>query len=382
VVDLEVIRRRLLPCSGCGTFAKVRDRLAQRRWRHVPCWGIPVVLRYRPTRVRCASCGIKVEAIPWSAGKSPIALPMVSVLATWSRLLAWDVVGELFGVRWATVCKAVEVAVEHGLARRDLSSLRFIGIDEISRKKRHVYHTNVYDLERRVLIWSGEGRKTKTIEAFFTWLGEEKAQALEGVCCDMWAPYVDTVALKAPNATMVFDKFHIVANMLRALDEVRRKEARSIAHANPELLKKARYLFLKNPENLTDAQRFRLGALQRGWNLKTLRGYAIKEELAALWTYRSRAWAKKFFDRWFCWATRSQLEPIAKFAWTLRRHEDGVLAWFDIPIDNGAVEAMNNNAKAISHRARGYRTARVFTLAMLHCMGGLELPEWTVHRFA
>ena len=116
-------------------------------------------------------------------------------------------------------------------------------------------------------------------------------------------------------------------------------------------------------------------------SLKVVRAYLLKELFKDLWTYKSKAWAKKYLDRWFWWATHSRLKPLRDFAWMLRRHEDGILGYFDCRIDNGATEAMNNNAKAVSHRARGYRTEKAFTLALLHCLGGLELPK-TAHRFS
>lgn len=380
VVDLVKVRRRRLECSGCLQRCPGYDRLAERRWRHVPLWGIPVQLRYRPWRVDCGDCGVKVEAIPWSAGKSPIAVPLMVVLATWSRLLAWDVVAKLFGVSWQTVVDAVDAAVEYGRVVETYVGVTHIGIDELSRKKGHVYHTNVYDLTTRRLIWSEEGRGKDTIEAFFEWFGTERTTALQGICCDMWANYVDVCRLKASQATLVFDKFHIVAHLLRAVNDVRKLEAKALRETNPELLKNTRYIFLKNPWNLTEHQRIRLAELER-WNLRTLRAYLLKELFAGLWEYTSRAWAKRFLDRWFWWATHSRLKPLRDFAWMLRRHQEGILAYFDCRIDNGAVEAMNNNAKAVSHRARGFRTAKAFTLAQLHCLGKLPLPE-TTHRFA
>lgn len=378
VVELDTIGRRLLPCSACGTFDRVRDRRPERSWRHLAVWEIPVELRYRPARVACSSCGTpKMEVIPWSIGKSPLSRPLVVELATWSRLLAWDVVADLFGVSWSSVLGAVEQAVAYGLARRDLSDLRVIGIDELSRKKGHVYHTNVYDIgsEPRRLIWSGEGREKATLERFFRDLGDEQAKRLEAVCCDMWANYVDVVKVRAPQAGLVFDKFHIVRHLLEAVNDVRKQEARALSKDFPELLKGTRYIWLKNPENLTDRQRLRLAELEHQRGLKVLRAYELKELFRHLWTYRSKAWAEKYLKRWFWWATHSRMEPIRDFAWMLRRHEEGVLAYFDHRIDNGAVEAMNNNAKAISHRARGFRTERAFTLAMLHCLGDLDLPE-------
>lgn len=195
VVELDRVRRRRLPCSGCGTKGAIHDRLAARRFRHVPCWGIPVELRYRPARVACRVCAaVKVEAIPWARGKSPLTTPLVVVLATWGRLLAWDVVARLFGVSWSTVRGAVGQAVAYGLERRDDSAVRYLGIDEISRRKGHVYHTQVYDLEAKRLLWSGEGRKAATLERFFDEWGAERSGRIEGICCDMWAPYMEVIA--------------------------------------------------------------------------------------------------------------------------------------------------------------------------------------------
>jgi transposase len=377
VVDLDLIARRRLPCSVCGTFDPVRGRLPRRTWRHLPVWEVPVELRYRPARVACSGCERpKVEVIPWAIGKSTLSRPLVVELAAWSRLLAWDVVAKLYGVSWSTVVSAVEQAVGYGLARRDLSEVRVIGIDELSRRKGHLYHTNVYDIGSvpRRLIWSKEGRDRKAIQAFFDFIGDDQAGRIEAVCCDMWANYVDVVKERAPQAGLVFDKFHVVRHLLDAVNDVRKVEARALSNAEPDLLRGTRYIWLKNPENLTDAQLLRLIELERRQGLKVLQAYQLKELFARLWDYRSKTWAAKYLDRWFWWATHSRMEPMRDFAWMLRRHEEGILAYFDHRIDNGAVEAMNNNAKAISHRARGFRSEKAFTLAMLHCLGNLELP--------
>ena len=379
-VHLATKEGRRLPCSKCQHRRPVRDQLDEREWRHVPLWGIAVVLLYAPSRVDCATCGVHVEAIPWSAGKSPIAVPLVILLATWTRLLAWEVVAGLFGVSWSTVRAAVQRAVEYGLGHREDGKVYYLGIDEISRRRGHIYHTQVYDLGAKRLLWSGEGRKEETLRRFFDEWGAEKTARIRGICCDMWAPYIDVVKEKAPNAVLVFDKFHIVRHLLDAVSDVRRQEARELAKTNPDLLKDTRYLFLKNPWNLTDPQRRRLGFLEK-LNLKVNRAYILKEVISGLWVYRVKGWAKRFLDRWFWWATHSRLKPMRDFAWMLRRHQEGVLAWFKIPLDNGATEAMNNNAKAIAHRAHGYRTPKTFTLSLLHCLGKLPLPQ-ALHRFS
>lgn len=379
-VWLEPCRRRRLECSGCGQRGAVRDRLLERVWKHVPLWGIPVMLHYRPARVKCAHCRrVRVERIPWSVGKSTMTLGMMDFLAQFARLLPWKTVSNLFGVAWNTVAAAVRRTVEYGLAHRTLDVVLAIGIDELSRRKGQVYVTNVYDLKEGGLLWSGEGRGQDTMKRFFKEHGEALRDKRIGVCCDMWEPYVQMVKEHLPEATLVFDKFHIVQHLTKAVDAVRREEARELKKTNPELLKRSRYIWLKNPENLTDKQRARLGHLEK-LNLRTNRAYLLKESFREFWNYGTKGWAKKFLNKWFWWATHSRLEPMRDFAWMLRRHQDDILNYFDLRIDNGAVEGMNNKAKVVSHRCYGFRTASTYILALYHCLGNLPEPQ-LVHRF-
>lgn len=379
-VYLDVHRGRRLPCSVCGTPGRVRDRLAPRSWKHVPLWGIPVTLVYAPARVSCPTCGkVKVEAIPWSEGKSRLSKGLIWLLSSFCKLLAWEQVAQLFGVHWNTVAGAVRQAVDYGLKHRQLSGVLYIGIDELSRKKGHVYVTNVYDLEGKRLIWSGEGRSQDTLRAFFKEHGEALKPGVKGVCCDMWQPYIDMIKEHWPEATLVFDRFHIMQQLLRAVDDVRRDEARELRRTNPELLKRTRYLWLKNPERLTDKQRARLGYLEK-LNLRCNRAYLLKESFREFFDYQHKSSAKRFLKKWFWWATHSRLKPIRDFAWTMRRHEQDILNYFEMRIDNGAVEGMNNKAKVISRRSYGFRTAGTYITALYHCLGKLPEPD-LVHRF-
>lgn len=380
VIDLDLRKRRRLPCGSCGTLGRIRDRLAVRTWKHVPLWGIPVSLRYAPARVRCPKCGvIRVEAIPWSQGKCRLSSGLIWLLASWCKLLAWDQVAKLFDVHWNTVATAVRQAVAYGLEHRDMGQVLYIGVDELSRQKGHVYVTNVYDLKDKCLLWSGEGRSQETLRAFFKEHGEGLKQRVKAVCCDMWQPYIDTIKEHLPGAVLVFDKFHIAQHLLKAVDEVRREEAHELKKTNPELLKRTRYIWLKNPENLTDKQRARLSHLEK-LNLHCNRAYLLKESFREFWDYSSKGWARRFLKKWFWWATHSRLKPMRDFAWMLRRHEEDILNYFDQPISNGAVEGMNNKAKVVSHRCYGFRTAKNYITALYHCLGKLPEPE-LVHRF-
>ncbi len=379
-IHMDIIKGRQLPCSVCGRRSKVRDRLKERVWRHVPLWNIPVSIRYRPSRVRCKECGIKVEAIPWSHGKSSLTRPLSLTMAIWARKLPMDVVSGMFGVCWNAVYSAVKQVIAFGLSCRDKAGTVIIGIDEISRKKGMVYHTQIYDLVQKKLLASFENRDYESIVEFFKDWGKDNLKNIKGVCCDMWDPYLKAVKEYIPDALVVFDKFHLVRHLLNAVNDVRKHEAESLKKTNPELLKGTRYIWLKNPWNLTDKQRQRFSYLET-LNLKINRAYLLKESFRDLWTYKNRNDAKKFLDQWFWWATHSRLEPMRKFAWLVRNHEEGILSYCDLPIDNGAVEAMNNNAKVISHQARGYRSPKTFSTLLMHRLGKLEAPCW-VHRFA
>jgi transposase len=306
-------------------------------------------------------------------------MPLIVALAFWSRLLAMDVTARLFGVSFNAVARAVNYAVTYGLQHRDLSDILYIGVDEVSRRRGYIYHTQVYDLVERRLLFSVEGRNAEALKAFFEQLGPARCAQIEGVCCDMWAPYYEIVKQYCPNAIIVFDKFHIVSHLLDAVDQVRRQEIRKMDPDQVELLKGTRYIWLKNPWNLTPKQKKRLGFLEK-LNLKINRAYLLKESFMRLYEYKKRGWAKKFFDQWRWQATHSRLKPMRDFARMLKRHADNILSYFDLPMTNATVEAMNNNAKAVSRRSRGFRTARWFSALLLHCLGDLPLPQ-TTHKF-
>jgi len=203
----------------------------------------------------------------------------------------------------------------------------------------------------------------------------------------MWQNYIDVIYEYCGQAVIVFDKFHIIRHLMDSIDKVRKMEAKALAEIGCDVLKGTKYIWLKNPWKLTPKQKVTLSHLLKT-NLKITRAYLLKELFRKLWEYKTKAWAKKYLKRWFLsadqagwWATHSRLKPLRDSAWMLRCHEEGILAYFDIRIDNSIVEAMNNNAKVISHRSRGYRSENTFSLAMIHSLGGLPLAQCQ-HRFS
>lgn len=380
LVKLDIRKGCKPPCGNCKTPGPVRDRLEERQWEHAPLWGIPVKLCYCPARVSCPKCKrIIVEAIPWNQGKCHLSKGLIWMIAEFSKLLPWKTVGELFKVHWNTVASAVREAVKYGLAHREIGEVLYIGVDEISRRKGHVYVTNVYDLKEKRLLWVGKGNSKETLQAFFAELGQQLRPQVKGVCCDMWQPYIAIIKECLPDAILVFDRFHIVQKLLKAVDDVRREEVHELKPINPELLKRTRYLWLKNPENLKDEERSRLGSLEK-LNLKSHRAWLLKEFFREFWTYPDRESANAFLKKWFWWATHSRLKPMRDFAWMLRRHQENILTYFQLKITNGAVEGLNNKAKVVSHRSYGFRTSSTYITALYHCMGKLPVPQ-LLHRF-
>ena len=367
-------------CGVCNSPGDYRDTLSERRFRHVPLWALPVILVYTSCRVTCPCCkSVHVENMPWAAGKKRLTKALAVSIATWAKSLTWLQVARQFQCSWGTVAAAVAHVVTFGQSRRDLSGITHIGIDEISRQKGHVYLTNVYDLKSGTLIWSGEGRSIDSLEAFFNFFGPERTKQLKGICCDMWPAFINAVKAKAPQATLVFDKFHIVKKITEAVDTVRRQEIQDKGKEHKQLVAGSRYIWLKNPWNLTDKQKASLSYLET-LNLGIHKAYLLKESFRDFWQSDTKEIAEKFLEQWCSWADESDIKPMKDVAKLLRRHEENILTYFNMPISNGIVEGLNNKAKVISHRAYGFRTAKNFILNLYHCMGNLTMPT-TLHRF-
>ncbi|MCL5269132.1 MAG: ISL3 family transposase [bacterium] len=370
--------------SGCGTRAAGYDRLPERRYEFIPFWGILVFLVYAPRRVACPQCGIKVERLPWTEGKSPITTRYAWFLADWAKLLAWSVVAARFRTSWHTVAGAVEGAVAWGRERLDLSGITAIGVDEIAWRKGHVYATVVYQINegRKRLPWVGEHRKAKTLLRFFHWLDRERSAAIAFVASDMWKAYLKVIAKKIPHAIHVLDRFHLMQHMNKAIDQVRAEEAKQMKRRGLEpLLAHSRWCLLRHDHYLTGRQREKLVSLLP-YNLRTVKAYLMKEEFHQFWDYVSNWWAGVFLDAWCRRAMLSKIEPVKRVARMLRGHRELILNWFRAKkeFSSGAVEGLNNKAKLSTKMAYGYGAFKTLDTVLYHRLGDLHQPHFT-HEF-
>ena len=371
-------------CAGCGRRQPGYDRLPTRSFEFVPMWGIKVFFRYAPRRVDCPTCGIRVERMPWSEGKHRLTETYAWFLAGWARRLSWKEVAEAFRTSWDHVFCSVEMAVTWGRAHRDLSGIEAIGIDEIQWQRGHRYLTLVYQIDAgcRRLLWIGKKRKVKTLLGFFRWFGKERTKELGYICSDMWKPYLRVIAKKAGHAIHILDRFHIMANMSKAIDKVRAQEAKELKEKGYDpVLTKSRWLLLKRPENLTEKQETKLADLLQ-YNLKSIRSYLLKEEFQLFWSYKSPYWAGQFLDKWCTKTMRSKIEPMKEIARSLRHHRPLLLNWFRAKgqFSSGIVEGFNNKAKLTTRKAYGFRTYHAAEIALYHALGALPVPKVT-HEF-
>ena len=383
-VQVEARKNGQPICSGCGRPGPGYDRLAERRFEFVPLWGIAVYFVYAMRRVACPACGVKVEQVPWCDGKNQLTTTYRWFLAGWAKRLSWKAVAYVFGTTWQNVFRSVNHAVSWGLANRGMGGITVIGVDEIQWQRGHKYLTLVYQIDEdcRRLLWVGKDRTTKTLLRFFRMLGKERTARLGFVCSDMWKPYLKVIAKKAPQAIHVLDRFHIMAKMNKAIDEVRAAEAKRLDRDDYEpVLKNSRWCLLKRKENLTEKQAVKLSELLQ-YNLQSIRSRLMREDFQRFWEYFYPACAAKFLDEWCTRTMRSKIDPMKKVAKTLRRHRELILNWFraEGALSSGIVEGLNNKAKLTMRKAYGFRTAEAIEIALYHQLGDLPEPEFA-HKF-
>lgn len=371
-------------CSGCGKPGPCYDHMPERLWRFVPCWGVPAFFRYAARRINCQRCGVKIEELPWASGKLRLTDTFRLFLAKWARKLSWSETADCFQVGWHDVYESVKWVVAWGMAHRELGEISAIGVDEIHVGHHRKMWTLVYQIDQgcRRLLWIGKDRTAKTFEGFFETMGPKISSGIRFVCSDMWRPYLEVVQDKLPGVLHVLDRFHIRKRQNEAVDEVRRQESRAMAKAGLDpLLKKMRWIFLKNRKNWTRKEKRRIRGIE-GANLRTLRAFLLVESFQHFWTYHSPTWAGKFLDSWCRRVARSKLEPLKKVAKSLKKHRELMLNYFRAKKEysSGVVEGLNNKAKLALKKAYGFKSDNAREVALYHTLGRLPEPHLT-HSF-
>ena len=360
-------------CPECGAGCGLKDHAPERRWRHLDTMQFETILEARIPRVNCADCGVRTVEVPWAEKHSRFTLLFeafaIEVLQCAGNVKA---AAQLLGLSWESAHTILHRAVVRGMERRELSGLKYVGLDEKSFRKGQDYVSVMTDTTGSRVIEVSEGRSSESADLLWKSLTKREQESLQAVSMDMSQTYESSVAKHAPQAEIVFDRFHISKHLNEAVDKVRRTEHRELMQDGDERLKGSRQLWLFNPENLDDTREQQFNALQKQ-QLRTSRAWAIKDYFRWFWEEPNAVAAGEFFNHWYTWAIRSRLEPIKKVARMLRQRVDRILTWFRHPISNAAAEGFNSRIQSIKSNARGFRAFVNYRARILFYCGDLDL---------
>lgn len=373
IVDVRPTWRRPR-CGRCQRPCPRYDTQAPRRWRHLSFGSHRIWLRYAPRRARCRHCQtIRVEHLPWASPSTGFTAAFEELCAYLAQITDATTVTKLLKIDWRTVGVIVRRVVDRKLDPGRLEGLRCIGVDEFSYRKRHHYLTIVVDHDRRRVVWAGEGKGQEALARFFAELGPEACLRLETVTMDMSAGYRRAVQQHAPQAVIVFDRFHVQKLANDAVDQVRRELMRETQGSEfAQAIKRSRWALLKNAEDISDGQRRKLSEVEQTYK-PLYRAYLLKETLR-LALSRKQPWrARRDLKEWIAWGLRSRLEPFKRVARTLRDHLDGIVAYVKSRLTNGLTEGINAKSRMIARRAYGFHSAHSLIGMIMLTSGGITL---------
>jgi transposase len=360
-------------CSECGEVSPIYDHV-ERSWRHLDTCQFQTLLHARVPRVECATHGVRTIRVPWAEKRSRFTLLFERLAIAWLKEATPTAVARRLGLTWEEANGIVERAVRRGLARRPSAAGRRLGIDEHSYLRPYEFVTMVCDLDTHHVLYVGDHRTADTLVPYFESLTPGERAGITAIAMDMWDPYRKTVRAYVPDADrkIVFDRFHVMKQLLEAVDAVRRREHKELVKRGDRRLTHTKYVWLKHPARLTAAMREILDRL-RDSTLKAARAWALKEAFQEIWHYRSIPAARAFFHRWYQWARRSRLPPMIQAAGTLARHIENILTYLRHHITNAVTEGLNAKIQWIKYSSRGFRDRERFKLAILFHCGGLDL---------
>jgi len=342
--------------------------------RDLSCGDTRVYLEIEVRRVRCRGCQrVKRERLDFLADNPFYTKRFAWFVGRRCRASTIQDVARELHLDWHTVKALDKQYMKAQLERAGTPAPKAIGIDEISIRKGHTYRIVVSDLTRGRPIWfGGADRSEASLQQFYDWLGEKKAHGLRLAVMDMWKPFRKATEDRAPQAAILFDKFHVMRHLNDALDKVRKAEYARLQGQERRYIKGQKYTLLSHRENLDLEGRQALKTLLAA-NKRLNTAYLLKESFGQLWSYEREGWARRFFENWKASLKWQRLKPYEKFAAMIERHWEGISAYCrpENKVSLGFVEGLNNKIRVIQRRAYGLRDEEYLRLKILTSM----LPE-------
>jgi transposase len=360
----------------CGVCGEVQFRHYDKRPRQVrdlSCGDRRVYLAYEGRRVECSRCqAVKNERLDWLADNPLYTKRFAYYVGRRCRATTVRELAEELLLDWHTVKELDKQYMREQLRRVGIKSTTSIGIDEISVGRGHEYRIVVSDLIRGRPIWfGGEDRSEESLAAFFGWFGPNNCRKIRIAVMDMWKPFRNSTLKEgnAPQALIVYDKFHVLRHLGAAMDKVRRAEYARLQGKERRFIKGQRFNLLTRWANLALEGRKALQVLFKA-NKRLNIAYLLQDSFDQLWSYETAGWARRFFDQWRDSLKWQRLKPFETFAAMIDAHWDGIASYclVENKVRLGFVEGLNNKIRKIQGRAYGYRDEEYFRLKILTCM--------------
>lgn len=339
--------------------------------RDLPCGDLRIYLELDLRRVDCQICGgVKQERLDWLAANPHYTKRFALYVGKQCRSASVKEVADDLGLDWHAVKEMDKLYMREQLALAGPLRPEVIGIDELSIRRGHVYRIVVSDLERGLPIWfGGVDRSEASLEMFYDFLGPVLAGRIRLAVMDMWKAFRNATGTHAPQAAILYDKFHVLRQLNEAMDQVRKAEYKRLTNRpDRKYIKGQKYVLLSHRENLSSTKRRALATLLAA-NKRLNTAYLLKEQFAQLWEYRREAWARKFFEKWRASLRWQRLKPFEAFAELIERHWDGIAAYChpENRVALGFVEGLNNKIRVIQRRCYGLRDEDYLHLKILTC---------------
>jgi len=365
-----------LVAARCGRCGEPCMLVHERRWRRVrdrDCFDRRVWLDVPVRRMDCHHCGACVtERIAWLPVQARITRRLRAWVEAMVQLLPIAHVARLTGLHWHTIKEIDRLRLEAKHGEFEGRGVRRLVMDEFALHKGHRYATVVMDAEAMRVLWVGESRSREAIRPFFELLGEEGCRHIEAVAMDMNTAFDLEVRQHCPQAEVVYDLFHVVARFGReVIDRVRVDQANTLRDqpAARQVIKRSRWLLLRNRNNLDAAQGVRLDELLAA-NAPLATVYLLKTALKEVWFAPSVPEGARRWRNWYRMAIDSGLAPLVLFAKRLKPYLRGILASARFPMNTSILEGVNNRIKVIKRMAYGFRDSAYFFLKIKDAFPG------------
>lgn len=353
-------------CAICGADGLSVHDTKEKTWRHLNFFQYKTHIHYRNPRSECPDHGVHIVEAPWGNQGTGFTLLFEALVMQLAMSMPVSNIAELVDEHDTRIWRVINRHVSNAHVIADYSDMQRVGIDETSSKRGHKYVTLFVDMDAAKVVYVTEGKDAKTVTQFKDELPYHNCNPhqIDAISADMSPAFKKGVEENFPWANVTFDKFHVMKLMNEALDEVRRTEQKTVPN-----LKSTRYLWLYNPDKLSTKKAQKLETL-KGLNIKTAKAYQLKLTLQDIYaTASDRIAAMAMLNKWYKWAVRCRLEPVKKFAKTIKSNWRGILNYFESRLTNAVLEGINSIVQAARARARGYRNVQNF-ITMIYLLSG------------